>query len=214
MKGIAWLITGLMLALLLVSGVSVGSRLSLSNYFPLTQDLKSIGQISHQTLIRANQGFKAQKTFLNNSATVVTTWDLVFGWISPVIDWLGDLWFNIVEAWRRFLGLSSNEPELAEITPAMREQLKRELLAELESQGLLDFSSSAENVSGIKYGVTVVPSTGSTTSDELLKKNLNQMFADQVRLRFDRDGLTGVVTPIFRDGSEGSDYIFVLSPIP
>lgn len=214
MKGIVWLISGLGLALLLVSGVSVGSRLSLSNSSSV-QDLRFVGQISRRAVGQISQGLNAQATFLNNNpATVISTWGLVSSWISPFIDWFCRLWSDIVEAWKRFLGLFSDESKLTNISPAMREQLRQELLVELERQGLLNSLPLSGGVAGTKYGIMVVPSTGSTTRDELFKKNLSRVFADSVRLKFDREGLTGVITPTFSDGSTGSDYIFVLNPIP
>lgn len=212
MKGIAWLISGLMLALLLVSSVSVGSQLSLPSYFSLTQDLQSINQISGQVLSQVNKGLDSQLAVLQSSATVISTWDLVLDWVSPIFNWLADLWARIIDAWQRFLGRSSVESQLANISPAVREKLRQDLLAELRSQGLI-FESLGDDETGTKYGVAVTPSTGSPTQDELFKNNFSQIFADRVDLRFDRGGMTGVVTPVFRDDKARRDYIFVLKPL-
>ncbi|MFA5022675.1 MAG: hypothetical protein WC537_00150, partial [Candidatus Paceibacterota bacterium] len=93
MKGVVWLASGLLLALLLVSGISVGSQMSLpSNFFP-TQELKSFSQNSGPVLDRINQ-----------TAAVASTGDTVSNWLSPITNWLSDLWFRFIEAWKRFLG--------------------------------------------------------------------------------------------------------------
>lgn len=213
MKGIVWLISGLMLALLLVSGVSAGSQISLPRYFSLTQDLQSIDQISGQVLRRVDKGLGSQLAVLQNSATVISTRDLVSGWLSTAFSWLRDLWVRIIEAWRFFLNRSSTEPQLSNVSPALRERLRQEFLAELRAQGLFPISKGEQEV-GTKYGIVVIPSTGSTAQDDLFKKNLSQIFADEVGLRFDRDGMAGIVTPVFRDNRASRDYIFVLKPQP
>lgn len=212
MKGVIWLASGLLLALLLVSGVSVGSQLSLpSNFFPV-QDLKSIGQISSQALGKINNSLNSQVSVLNNSAAVISTWDTITGWFYPLTSWLKDLWSRFINAWKNFLGLTPKETPTA-VSPELREQIKQELLAELKSQGLINIDVSAGGVSGTKYGVMVFPSTGEVSRDEAIKKSLSQMFADQVDLKFDQTGVSGVVTPTFRDGRKGGNYIFVLTPL-
>ncbi|MFA6253641.1 MAG: hypothetical protein WC640_00045 [Candidatus Paceibacterota bacterium] len=212
MKGVIWLASGLMLSLLLVSGISVGSQLAESGNFFATQDLKVIGQSSSRALGKINQGLNSQLSPLKNSAAVVTTGNIFSAWLPSLTNWLGNLWQRAVSAWKNFLGLTSQE---SQITPAMREQIRQELLAELKNQGLFNSNLSTNtDALGTRYGIMVAPSTGSTTRDELLKKSLSQMFADQVSLRFDQTGMSGVVTPTFRDGRKGGDYIFVLTPLP
>lgn len=200
MKGVTWLISGLVLSLLLVSAVSVGSQISLPLDFFQVSNLKIISQNSNSVVSQLDQ-----------LASVTSTWDIIADWLYPLTSWLSDLWFNFLEAWKRFLGLiAKDEPE---ITPAMREKIREELLAELKNQGLVNAELLAGENGGAKYGIMVAPSTGSTTRDEWLKKSLSQMFADEVSLKFDKTGMSGVVTPTFRDGRKGGDYVFVLTPL-
>jgi hypothetical protein len=199
-KGVTWLISGLVLSLLLVSAVSVGSQISLPLDFFQVSNLKIISQNSNSVVSQLDQ-----------LASVTSTWDIIADWLYPLTSWLSDLWFNFLEAWKRFLGLiAKDEPE---ITPAMREKIREELLAELKNQGLVNAELLAGENGGAKYGIMVAPSTGSTTRDEWLKKSLSQMFADEVSLKFDKTGMSGVVTPTFRDGRKGGDYVFVLTPL-
>ncbi len=206
MKGVIWLSSGLILALLLVSGISVGRQFSWSDNFFVIQDLKAIGQISGQV---SSQALK--KT--NQLATVISPWKTVSNWLEPLTNWLGDLWSSFVNGWKHFFGLAPKEELAPIVTPEMREQIRQEFLAELKSLGLVGLDLSSTEVSGLKYGVMVAPSTGSTTRDEWLKKSLSQMFADQVNLKFDQTGMSGMVTPIFRNGQTGGDYIFILTPL-
>jgi len=194
-----WLVSGLLMALLLVSGVVVGSKLIRPDNFFLAQDFEFLGRASHQVLGRVNQGLGQQVTFLNNSAAVTSTGNAITNWFWAIIDWLRQLW--------------PQKEVTPIITPADREQIRQEFLAELKSQGLLNADLLTGDTSGVRYGIMVAPSTGSTTRDEWLKQNLSQMFADQVNLKFDQSGMSGIVTPVFKDGRQSGDYVFVLTPL-
>ncbi len=211
MKGVTWLTSGLLLALLLVSGISVGSQLASSNNFFALQDLKSISQLPSQVIGRVDQGLNSQVATLNNSATVVSTGGIIADWLAPIIGWLSDLWQKFLNNWGHFLGLIPLEP--AQPTVAMREQIRQELLTELRNQGLLNQLSTSSEALGTRYGIMVAPATGSTTRDELLKASLSKMFADQVNLKFDQGDMSGTVTPVFNNGRQGGNYIFVLTPL-
>jgi len=193
MRGIIWLASGLILSLLLVSGISADPQFSRSGNFFATQDLKFIGQAAGQALGKINQSLNSQFTFLNNSAAVVSTWDVISDWLYPLISWFNDLWLRFINAWKHFLGLVPAAP----VAPVI----------------LNSNLSTSSDLAGPKYGIIVAPATGSTTRDELLKKNLSQMFADRVDLKFDPNGMSGVVTPVFKSGQRGADYIFILTPL-
>lgn len=60
-------------------------------------------------------------------------------------------------------------------------------------------------------GIVVVPSGESTTSD-VLKKQIKESFSDEVEVRPDESGTTGVVTPVFK-GSIGDNFMYVLVPV-
>ena len=199
MKSVIWLASGLLVALLLVSGVVAGSNLINRDNFFLAQDIEFIGRASHRVFGQVNQSLSQQVTFLNNSVAVTSTGSVITNWFGSIIDWFRHLW--------------PPKEMVSIITPANREQIRQEFLAELKSQGLINAEILSGNTSGTKYGIMVAPSTGSTTRDEWLKKNLSQMFADQVNLKFDQSGMSGVVTPVFKDGRQGGDYVFVLTPL-
>lgn len=200
MKGVTWLIFGLMFSLLLVSGISVGSQLSLPLDFFQVPNFKIISQNPDKVISQFDQ-----------VAAITSTWDIVIDRLRPITNGLSDLWLKIIDAWHWFLGLMTKaEPE---ITPALREELKQEILVELKNQGLVSGGVLNTDNGGAKYGIMVAPSTGSSTRDEWLKKSLSQMFADEVNLKFDKTGMSGVVTPVFRDGRQGGDYVFVLTPL-
>lgn len=197
-----WLASGLLLSLLLVSGISVGSQLSLTNNFFPTQEFQIAKEASSQTWGRLNKSLDGQIKSLNNSATVISLGGVISSLFEPLISWFRSLWSKLFN-------------KTPVITPAMREQIKQELLVELKNQGRLasDLMATSSDSLGARYGFMVVPSTGSTTRDELLKKSLKQMFADQVNVQFDQTGGSGVVTPVFQDGRKGGNYIFVLTPL-
>ena len=173
-----------MLALLLVSGVSVGSQLSFANVLPIEGGLHSFNLPVGQLASRVDQ-----------LASVTSTWDIISYWLQPLTNWLGNLWERAVTAWQDFFNGRPKEITINDVPSAVREQILQTA------------------TSGVRYGVLVTPSTGSTSRDEALKKSLSQMFADRVNLRFDQGGTSGVVTPVFRDGRTGGDYIFVLTPL-
>jgi len=199
MKGITWLTSGLFIALILMSGMVAGSKLIQPGNFFLAQDFEFLKGASRQVFGQVNQGLSQQATFLNSSAAVTSTGNLLTNWFKAILDWFRRLW--------------PKKEVVAKITSAEREQIRQEFLAELKSQGLLNADILTGDTSGVRYGVMVAPSTGSTTRDEWLKQNLRQMFADQVNLKFDQSGRSGVVTPVFKDGRQGGDYVFVLTPL-
>jgi len=86
------------------------------------------------------------------------------------------------------------------------------LLAQIKREILLELEQVATTTPKDRFGLVAVPSTGSTTQDESIKINLQRLFADQVDVRFDTGSSSGVITPIFRDGRRGADYVFVLTP--
>ena len=61
-------------------------------------------------------------------------------------------------------------------------------------------------------GLAVVPSTGSDERDEAMKNNIKESFSDEVEIKPDESGQSGVITPVFRK-VKGDDFIYVLVPI-
>jgi len=61
-------------------------------------------------------------------------------------------------------------------------------------------------------GLAVVPSTGSDERDEAMKNKIKESFSDEVEIKPDESGQSGVITPVFRK-VKGDDFIYVLVPI-
>jgi len=158
---------GLLLALLLISGLQYKSTLDFSRY---------------QAVV--NVELPASVAFLS------PIYDLASNWLETLINWLINVWHNLIYHWRLFFGL---EKPIISVSPPpqVTEQLLR----------------------GEDYGLAVVPAVASTAREQLVKDNLQKMFADQVDLKFDPVESSGIVTPVFRDGDEGGDYVFILTPI-
>lgn len=195
-------ITGLLLGLVLIGGIQIGARLSDFN-LPKEQ-YKNVASLT----------LPASVSFLTPAYGALADFS------SGLYDWSQDAWDSFVLNWRVFLGLESAPIILpaSELPPAataeLREQIRQEILNELNAGS----ASSTQAFGGLvpankpPHAVLVVPVTGSTTVDETLKKNLRQVFADQVDIKFDANGTSGIITPIFQDGRRGNDYVFVLTP--
>ncbi|HEY9583415.1 MAG TPA: hypothetical protein VJI66_00405 [Candidatus Paceibacterota bacterium] len=61
-------------------------------------------------------------------------------------------------------------------------------------------------------GLAVVPSTNSPEKDEIIKQKIKESFSDEVRVKPDETGTSGVITPVFKK-VKGEDFIYVLVPI-
>gem|GEM_PF-4850496 len=117
-------------------------------------------------------------------------YNVVRDWLETLINWLVKVWTNLLQCVRLFLGL---ETPLVSAPTIIQPPIS---------------ITAGEN-----FGLAVVPNNASTTREQLIRDNLQKMFADQVELKFDPVGSTGVVTPNFRDDSQGGDYVFILTPI-
>ncbi len=120
-----------------------------------------------------------------------------------VCMWGINLPSQIAENWQNFI--QPNE----EISPEALAQIRQAIADEI-SRNLSGLSVGAAQT---EYGTVVVPSTGSVADDERLKQELRGQFSDDVKIEFDKSGKAGVITPIFRDGTRGDDYVFMLTPI-
>jgi hypothetical protein len=61
-------------------------------------------------------------------------------------------------------------------------------------------------------GVAVIPSSGSVSQDEVLKEKIQDSFSDEVLVKPDKSGTTGVITPIFKK-TKGNDFVYVMVPV-
>ena len=173
----------------------------------------SAGSVLMAGLSRPSFSFKSYQT--------VTSFPLPasVSFLTPTYDWSmarfddasTGLVSGLMAIWSKVLGGFGRlfNPPAEEISPAVIEQLKLEILAELA------IASTTATVSCpvASRGLTAVPSSGSTTQDRLIKANLLRMFADKVEVNFDEGGASGTITPILPDGRRGGDYVFVLTSL-
>jgi len=139
-------------------------------------------------------------------------------------------WQRANDAWRKFVGGEAAEQEsinglTASSTPlltldpltleALKTQIKSELLRDLGQDGNSIISTTVGNTSGL----VILPSSGDPTRDQITKLELQNSFSDQVEVKFDASGQTGIITPIFQNGSargeagRGENYLFILTPL-
>ncbi|MFH1170822.1 MAG: hypothetical protein V1704_04660 [Candidatus Vogelbacteria bacterium] len=114
-------------------------------------------------------------------------------------------------AWRGFFGQETPAP----VTPTLDVATLAAIKAEIKAELLRELGSSAGANVNIKQnlnapGLVVLPASGDPTLDEAMKLELKNAFSDQVEVRFDPSGQTGVITPILR---KGDNYLFVLTPL-
>jgi hypothetical protein len=61
-------------------------------------------------------------------------------------------------------------------------------------------------------GFAVVPSSNSKDKDEEIKNKIKESFSDEVIVKPDNSGTSGIITPVFKE-ARGSDFIYVLVPV-
>lgn len=166
--------------------------------------------------------FSAQKIARNDSYQVITNVDLpasvsfvpslvepIMSQVEKVYNLVIDFIYRIKDNWFNFLFLNpTKSPTTSEVdVELLREQIKADILDQLSSQS----EGAPPQTKGSSYEIAVAPNLQSDTLDNL-RADLPKMFADKVKVNFSADGLSGKVTPIFRDVGEGKEYIFVLNP--
>lgn len=127
--------------------------------------------------------------------------------------------------WNQFLGgQSSKESDpgnlgsfdsLTNITSTSTTDLQKAIDERINSQ-LRNLLGSGAYYSGSggspSRGVVVVPSTGDAVSDAAIRERIGNTFSDQVSVRFDPSGVTGVITPIFQK-VPNDNYLFLITPL-
>ena len=76
----------------------------------------------------------------------------------------------------------------------------------------LDKKGKQEIVYQVPVGLGIFPSTGDGAADRRLTRSIEESFSDEVAVRFDESGRTGIITPVFRARAD-DNYIFVLVPV-
>lgn len=61
-------------------------------------------------------------------------------------------------------------------------------------------------------GIAVLPSVGSMNADDAEKQKIQNSFSDEVEIRADKSGTTGVITPVFKN-TKSKDFIYVMVPV-
>lgn len=188
----------------------------------------SVGEKKYALLIQALLGVAVLVLIAGGLMSISylwPQWPLYFGeWGISFLDELPEnlqfLGSRVTENWKGFLGLSpvtgtlTTRASLSDIELGVKvnqlvEERLAEILAEVTGEGEI---GSAVSVGGPRQGMVVVPSTGSTIGDRLLRQRLQQIFSDPVTFQVDPGGGSGVVTPLFKEGA-GSDFLFLLTPV-
>ncbi len=72
--------------------------------------------------------------------------------------------------------------------------------------------SSKDIVATVLNGVVVAPSSTSSLEDESIKNDLRNPFSDEVTIKPDSSGTSGVIVPVFKE-SNGDDFLYVMVPV-
>lgn len=81
------------------------------------------------------------------------------------------------------------------------------------TSSMSDDSAYTSNINDVAFGgLAVVPSSNSEDKDEAIKNKIKESFSDEVIVKPDNSGTSGIITPVFRE-AKGSDFIYVLVPV-
>ncbi len=167
---------------------------------------------SFDTVARAGPNQSAA-VFVEVERDLTRLWFAVFDFWQTLVANLDYGWQKIVAAWSGWLGRAP--PPISVLEPPVIDQ---ELIARLKAEIKEELSRELLNVRTVpnqalpSAGLVVLPSSGNLAADQALVQELKQAFSDQVEVRFEASGQSGLITPIFREG-RGGDYLFVITPI-
>ncbi len=191
------------------------------------------GQVANLALVSDNTAvpFDFNKENVISNIKVATnflpqgfdTGKLTASVFSAVGDFFNGFWIlfqsmisSIVDNWKKFLGLApaDKSDSVASLTPELQAQLKKEITDELYNRLMAgEPPATTSSFVGNKTAIMISPSTGASSSDEAIKQKIKDMFSDKVDISFDPSGNSGVVTPRFSRNKNGSNYVFVLTPL-
>lgn len=182
-----------------------GARVTVS---ALRQSLAAVARISPD---------QPAAVFAEVQGNLTRLWFTVFDFWQTLAANLDYGWQKIVAVWSGFLGSSPPPISASEqpvIDPALIARLKAEIKEELTRELELPRAGAvpSQNQKSPSTGLVVLPSSGNLVVDRAMAQELEQTFSDQVEVRFEASGQTGLITPIFRNG-RGGDYLFVITPI-
>ena len=167
---------------------------------------------SFDTVVRAGPDQSAA-VFFEVELNLTRLWFAVFDFWQTLAANLDYGWQKIVAAWSGFLSRAPPPISVVEqpvidqaLIAQLKAEIKEELIRELVNDGAVPSQGSPS------AGLVVLPSSGNLAVDRAMAQELEQTFSDQVEVRFEASGQTGLITPIFREG-RGGDYLFVITPI-
>lgn len=133
--------------------------------------------------------------------------------ISTFINTKNSITNSVAIAWSGFFDQIFDESNSVDLSNAsLREQLKKEILQELQNGGTATVKAGFLNSTFTDTGIVLLKQSGSNIVDLNNVKNIQDSFSDRVLINFDKEGETGVIQPIFRDRI-GEKYIFVITPV-
>lgn len=123
---------------------------------------------------------------------------------------------DTLEKWKDFI-YGSNSTVAISIPrddTALREQIRLEILAELETSGASSGNQTDQDIfieqTGPNKGVLVLPASSTPSGGiETLTSKLSKMFSDPVDITFDSPNVSGVIAPIF-SGTRGNEFFFLI----
>ena len=124
---------------------------------------------------------------------------------------------DTLEKWKEFIYGSNNTVSISipRDDAALREQIRLEILAELETSGAGSENQSDEDIfieqTGPNRGVLVLPASSTPPGGiETLTGKLSKMFSDPVDITFDNTNQSGVIVPRF-SGTRGNEFFFLIT---
>ncbi|MEX0918422.1 MAG: hypothetical protein WDZ85_00410 [Candidatus Paceibacterota bacterium] len=192
-------------------------------YLALTQTVEKIQTVGRSGSLAVADSVGQGQNLL--AATGLSLAGRIGHGLSKIGDYLDIIFHNtssylavIKDNWSYFL--SGSRPAAANLSTAdqdmLRQEIKREILAELGDDwrailSEMDITEPTLVEGGDGRGVVVVPPGNGLTVEDV-RRQVQTMFSDEIRVQFDQSGQAGVITPVFRRAT-GQDYIFVLTPV-
>lgn len=75
-----------------------------------------------------------------------------------------------------------------------------------------DDGAEAPDSKDFQEGLVVIRSSGNESNDEKMKEKIKKSFSDEVIIKPDSTGRSGIIKPVFKN-TEGENYLFILVPI-
>lgn len=135
--------------------------------------------------------------------------------VNQVVSKINDdsLSANVIESSGQFI---KNSFTLVTSIPKFAKDIfknKTNSLVEENNDFVSDDSVYTSNTNDVPFnGLAVVPSSNSLVKDEAIKNKIKESFSDEVIVKPDNSGTSGIITPVFKE-TKGGDFIYVLVPV-